>query len=232
MKFDQLLTTTPLGLLDQDAGMLLPPGGLGAIIARAGVGKTAFLVQLAIYQLMKNNSVIHFGIQDTVKKMCLWYEEIRRNIHNTFGLEIHDADWDSLLKQRFLISHKLETFSLAKLEAQLTDLIEQAIFIPRVIIIDGLELNHSAFGFLTNLQKTLTRLNLRAWLSFRSELPPPKEGEDLPDLIKELVTACDCTFLLRLAEAAMRIDVVKCGEANAMERKFLLDPTNLLLTKC
>ena len=44
-------------------------GNFGAVTSRAGVGKTAFLVQIAISSLLKDKNVLHISIKDPVEKV-------------------------------------------------------------------------------------------------------------------------------------------------------------------
>ncbi|MDY6954411.1 MAG: hypothetical protein SWE60_23145, partial [Thermodesulfobacteriota bacterium] len=75
-----LILRNPLRLMGQETEDILPEGGFGAVLARAGVGKTAFLVQLALNSMLKSKNVVHISLDDPVKKVCLWYEEVVRNI--------------------------------------------------------------------------------------------------------------------------------------------------------
>jgi hypothetical protein len=49
-----------------------------------------------------------------------------------------DQLWDAILPHRFIMTFKVEGFSVPKLEERLTDLTEQGIFFPNMIILDGL----------------------------------------------------------------------------------------------
>ncbi len=44
----------PLRLIGYETEDIIPEGGFGAVLARAGVGKTAFLVQIAISTLLRD----------------------------------------------------------------------------------------------------------------------------------------------------------------------------------
>ena len=50
------------------------------MLARAGVGKTAILVQLALNTLLKGKNVLHISLNDPVKKVGLWYKEVFRHL--------------------------------------------------------------------------------------------------------------------------------------------------------
>ena len=54
---------------------ILGRGEFGALTARAGVGKTSFLVQLALDKMLRGRNVLHISIDEPVEKVCLCYED-------------------------------------------------------------------------------------------------------------------------------------------------------------
>ena len=75
---------TPLRFLESENQDLLKAGGFGAILARAGVGKTAFLIQIALDYLLSKRNILYISLNDPVEKVCLWYEEVYRNISKSW----------------------------------------------------------------------------------------------------------------------------------------------------
>ena len=75
MKKDLLLRNPlhQLGLTSEDS---LPDGSFGAVLARAGIGKTAFLVQIALHTMLRDRNVLHISLDDPVEKVTLWYREV------------------------------------------------------------------------------------------------------------------------------------------------------------
>jgi len=133
-----LILRNPLRLLGYETDDILPKGGFGAVLARAGVGKTSLLVQLALNTLLRSKNVLHISLVDSVKKVNLRYEEVFKNITNQYHLEKTDELWESILPHRFIMTFKVEGFSVPKLEERLSDLTEQGIFFPDMVLIDGL----------------------------------------------------------------------------------------------
>ena len=80
----ELIFHNPLRLMGYETEDILPSGGFGAVLARAGLGKTAILVQLALDSLLRSRNVLHISLDDSVKKVCLWYEEVFRNISDQY----------------------------------------------------------------------------------------------------------------------------------------------------
>jgi hypothetical protein len=98
MLVKDLMLRNPFRLLGEEAGQHLESGQLGAVLARAGVGKTAFLVQLALNGLLRNQKVLHISINDPVNKVTLWYEEVFRHITLQYQGQESSANeiWESI----------------------------------------------------------------------------------------------------------------------------------------
>ena len=55
----QINDQSPLRILEQSSHGGLGRGNLGVVMARAGVGKTAFLVHIALDTLLRDRKVFH-----------------------------------------------------------------------------------------------------------------------------------------------------------------------------
>ena len=50
-------------------------GQFGAVLSRAGVGKTGYLVQIALTRLLSDEKVLHISLCDTMEKITIRYNE-------------------------------------------------------------------------------------------------------------------------------------------------------------
>ena len=75
-----LMLKSPLQLLGYENNDIIAEGKFGAVLARAGVGKTALLVQLAINTILRDKNVLHLSLNDPVKKVDLWYQQVLNNL--------------------------------------------------------------------------------------------------------------------------------------------------------
>jgi len=90
--------------------------GFGAVLAYAGVGKTALLVQVALNAMLREQPVLHVSLNDAVSKVDVWYQELFHNIAANYdAAEIQDH-WDKIQPYRFIMTFKVEGFSAPKLE--------------------------------------------------------------------------------------------------------------------
>jgi hypothetical protein len=71
-----LILRNPLHVMAYGNDDILSAGQFGAVLARAGVGKTAFLVQLSLNALLRGKNVLHISLEDPVNKVSLWYKEV------------------------------------------------------------------------------------------------------------------------------------------------------------
>jgi KaiC/GvpD/RAD55 family RecA-like ATPase len=73
---NDLIVRNPLRRMGSETDDVIPEGGFGAVLAHAGVGKTALLVQLALNAMLRDRNVLHISLNDPVGKVSLWYQEL------------------------------------------------------------------------------------------------------------------------------------------------------------
>ena len=102
----ELILRNPLRLMGDETDDIIPEGGFGAVLARAGVGKTALLVQLAVNALLRGNNVLHISLNDPVKKVSLWYKEVFNHLTKPY------IEKDVNIKTRIKIVTKIVFFMI------------------------------------------------------------------------------------------------------------------------
>lgn len=129
---------SPLRLLDRTIHGGLGPGNLGVVLARAGVGKTAFLVQLGLDDLLRERNVLHVSVDSTIERVRAWYDELFTDLVRYTGLV--DSSAARLLVERHrMIQVYSDGFSAERLRSVATILREHAGFVPGAILVDGLD---------------------------------------------------------------------------------------------
>src|SRR5690242_19252674 len=78
---------SPLRVLESSIHGGLGQGKLGVVMARAGIGKTAFLVQVALDDLMRDRDVIHFALGQRLEHVQSWYDALFDDLADYTGLE-------------------------------------------------------------------------------------------------------------------------------------------------
>jgi hypothetical protein len=211
----------PLGRLTGDENEeILPEGGFGAIIARAGVGKTALLIQLAIHSLLCGKKVLHISLNDPVKKVGLWYKEVYRNIAFKYNVPGQEQLFEDMLPHRFIMTFEVEGFSVPKLVERLTDLMEQSIFRPNLIYIDGLPFDNTQIGPLSDLKEFVKKNSLKAWFTVRVH------KDERPGAVENLF---ERVILIQSEGRGIYLRSVKGGKPGTDAAGVLLDPTTMLI---
>ncbi len=219
----------PLRCLGGPAEEVLAPGQFGCVLARAGVGKTALMVQIALNAMLNARNVLHVSLNQPVNKASLWYQNIFAHIASDLAVPQSGQVWESLLPHRFIMTFRTDGFSVPRLEERLGDLIEQNIFVPRMLIVDGLSFDESVRDMLSDLKKIARLHGLQAWFSIRThrhEDPGPggvpKQLADVEDLF---------TVALQLLPVGQEIHVVplKGVQLTPEHSRLVLDPTTMLV---
>jgi len=232
MLIKDLMLRNPFRLLGEEAGQHLESGQLGAVLARAGVGKTAFLVQLALNGLLRDQKVLHISIDDPVNKVTLWYEEVFRHITEQYRDQAASAQeiWEAIVPHRFIMTFKVEGFTVPKLQERLTDLTAQNIFSPDIVIIDGLPLDGPETGVLKELQALSSTGGYPVWVTVLIHRHDETDASGLPVRLSAAVDCFDAVILLQPEKDKIHVRAVK-GTADIKGDAFLLlDPESHLIT--
>ncbi len=232
MLIKDIMLRNPFRLLGEEAGQHLKAGQLGAVLARAGVGKTAFLVQLALNGLLKEQNVLHISIDDPVNKVTLWYEEVFRHITDQYQDQAASAHelWEAIIPHRFIMTFKVEGFSVPKLKERLTDLTAQNIFSPDVVIIDGLPLEGGDLEVLEELKKLSASREFPVWVTVLTHRHDETDENELPVRLAGAVEFFDAVIQLQPENEKIHVRAVKGASDEKVDASLLLDPQSLLIT--
>lgn len=231
MLIKDLMQRNPFRLLGEEEQQL-KAGQIGAVLARAGVGKTAFLVQLALDGLLKDRKVLHISINDPVNKVTLWYEEVFRHITDQYreqAASAHDI-WETIVPHRFIMTFKVEGFSVPKLKERLTDLTTQKIFSPDIVIIDGLPFNGQDLEILEDLKTLSTTGGFPIWVTVLTHRHDETDSLGLPVKFSDALVLFDAVIQLQPKKDRIHVRAVKGTSDEKTGAFLLLDPESLLIT--
>jgi hypothetical protein len=216
-----------LGFAKED---ILDQGGLGIILARAGVGKTALVVQLALNSLIQGTNVLHISLDQPVKKVSLWYKEVFQNLSQKYQISDTEQLWESLLPHRFIMTFRTESFSVATLDERLTDLTEQNVFHPRLIIFDGLPFDAATHAALQDLKAMVLEKKMRSWFTALTHRHEQPAADGLPTQVAGVVNLFDAVVQLQPEGNQIHVRALKGGTQSSQHPGLLLDPATMLVT--
>jgi len=225
----ELILQNPLRFIGDETEDILPEGGFGAVLARAGVGKTALLVQLALHTLLKGKYVLHISLDDPVNKISLWYKEVFRHLTKSYDAKKRNKLWEDLLPYRFIMTFKVEGFSVPKLEERLTDLKEQNIFSPQIVLIDGFHFNETARASLADLKRLAKNHSLHVWFSVKTHRHEKHGPDGMPSPLLNVSNLFDIVIQLRPEDKKIHVMTLKGGPADSDRPALFLDPATMLV---
>jgi len=228
MKKDLLLKNPlhQLGLASEDS---LQAGAFGAVLARAGIGKTAFLVQIALHTMLRDRNILHISLEDPVDKVTLWYREVFNLLAGKRPGQVAAPLWDELLPHRFIMTFRVEGFSVPKLKERMTDLMEQDIFRPHTLIVDGLPFDGDIRRQIEDLKRLCREAGVRCWFTVRTHRHETPMPDGMPPQLSSLQDLFEVAVQLLPDGKDIHIRMLKGLEVPAQEIMVRFDPATMLI---
>jgi hypothetical protein len=224
------LRRSPRTLLERDGHPGPGAGHLAVVMARAGVGKTAFLVGIGIDALLSGQKVLHISLERTVDKVRDWYDDLLKEmLRREKKLEHWTAIQLEIEKRRNIHTYVGHSFSAGRLRATLELLRDAADFVPNVIILDRMEMEGFDPEIIEAAKKMAGDVGAELWMACRTHRDGPEAEEGhLPhpaDRFEHLTA-----FRLDPQDKKVRLHVVKDDQKMlGRDLNVVLDPRTLLL---
>jgi hypothetical protein len=219
---------SPLRLLEKGLHGGLGVGNLGVVLAGHGVGKTAFLVGVALDELLRAGRVLHVCLDHTVAHVRAHYdtmfEELAASTHLENGSELH-AEID---RNRSIRVYPPNSLSAAKLRDAVKFEIDAGAK-PSLLILEGLDCQTLARDEVAELKALAEELAAEVWLSSPvaeesvANLPAPLSG--FGDLISVVLA-------LEPGDGVVALRALKDHDSpDFTALRVSLDPRTLLLVR-
>jgi hypothetical protein len=230
MTREDLIKNNPLRVLNPEGQAAAGPH-MGLVIARAGLGKTAILVQIALDSILRGQKVLHISIGEGLDKAKAWYTDIVRLLAEERRLENPAAVEEAIMGHRMIMTFKVSGFSRPKLEERLKDLMEQSIFVPDCIVVDGFDFSGTGLEAMQDLREFLSGMNVRVWFSSLCHREDTRVSEaGVPAPCHELEDLFETVIVLKAEPDAIRLHILKNGDqGGAVGATLSLDPATMLI---
>lgn len=201
---------------------------MGLVISRAGLGKTAILVQFALDCMMNNSNVLHISIGEGVEKTRSWYDDIVKL------LEVDSVDVPVLMSKRMIMTFKESNFRKAVLAERIEDLVQQEIFKPECLVIDGFDFENASREVLNELRTFAIEAGIKMmWFSAVNHREDTRLSiNGIPAPCHEFDDLFETALLIKPEGEEMFLKILKC-EACAVDpgTVLTLDPSTMLIQK-
>ena len=219
-----------LKILEKSSRKALGRGNLGVLVARAGVGKTACLVHIAMDKLLRNEKLVHASLQDSPEKVTSYYNVIFSELVNALNLT-HPSDIKTQIdKNRMILAYLNQSFDLRRLKENLKNLAEKVGFMPDTIIVDGLDFSKVGVEVFEGFQKLAQELQVEIWFSALSKAAAEsEEARGIPAPADKFDSFFSIVIELQPTPSAVELRLLKDHDsATPLEEKVLLDPKTFL----
>ncbi len=209
MNENTITLDNPLTRLGFDSDRLIEPGQMGAICARAGIGKTSFVVQMGLYAMARGEKVLHISLDEPVTKINLWYREVFNLMAPKNGINLINPAWDTILSNRLIMTLKIDGFSVPRLEERMADLIEQDIFKPQTLIIDGFPFDTCDRALLKDLKNLAEKMGMNVWFTVNTHRHEPPNQDGYPVQLSGISDLFTVLFQMVSDNKSVKLEILK-----------------------
>jgi len=227
-----MIERSPIRVFDRAIGDGLGAGNLGVVLSRPGVGKTAFLIGLAVDQLLQDKKVLYISTKEPVDHIHRFFDEIFHSMAAALDANSVPQRQLKMERNRHILVYNRDFFSLDKLEESVAFLKDAAGFEPDMVIMDGTpRFSLSERWEIEGIRKLAAEWNAEIWTSSithregqeADERGVPTKVARYDDLIDVIVHLCPESDHVRV-----RITKEHASEEIAQVR-MELDPATMLL---
>ena len=226
----QINERSPLRVFERSIHGGLGPGNLGVVLSRPGVGKTSFLVGIALDDLMRNE-VFHVALDQSVDHVRAYYDEIFSDLARTMHLEEAASVRLQVERSRLVHTYLGHSFSMVKLKNALGSLRDHLHFEPALVVIDGFDFGGDHYDEVSEMRQIVRRIHCELWMSARPSpnAPVPQSGQ-LPHPLFRYADLLSVVVSLEPVGDRVRLDLVKDHDNQDLSDLYLdLDPQTMLL---
>ncbi len=202
----------------------------GAVLSRAGVGKTTFLVQIALTQLLQDKKILHISLVEGMDKINLRYSEAYNNLVDSIGYvdpaKAHVL-WEEIESNKVGISYTDKSLDTHKIRDYLNSFSAANLPMPGIIILDGLDFNQDVTTLLSELKTLHNEFSIPTWFSMQCHRDGTLDPEKIPVPLDTYNDFFDNAFLLWPIDS--KIEVISLKKGNDNGQNILLDPANLMV---
>ncbi|MBL8966115.1 MAG: hypothetical protein JNG85_03840 [Spirochaetaceae bacterium] len=230
---EELITKSPVRILEKSIEGGLMAGNIGVIASRKGIGKTSVLVQLALDKLLQGEKVIHVSFTAHTSYVISWYENIFTELAKRRGLEKIDEVRDDLVKNRVIMNFAQEGVSIDQILRSLKAMVVDGGFKAKTLIIDGFDFTLANRAELAKVKDFAKEMGLEVWYSCTLIGEEPLvDKNNIPVILREYLDAIGVLILLEPKAEYIHFTVVKDHERmNPQDLKLKLDAKTLLIAE-
>jgi hypothetical protein len=219
---------SPLRLLEKGLHGGLGTGNLGVVLAGHGVGKTSFLVAVALDELLRGGRVLHVCLDHSVSHVRAHYDTVFEDLASSTRLADTATVHAEIDQRRSIRVYPPNAMSVSKLRDSVK-LEAEAGAQPSLIVLEGLDCEALERGEIDDLKALAGELAAEVWISAASQEEGPAES---PDWLAKLETGISVILTLEPGRDSVALRALKDHEnPDVSALHVALDPRTLLLIR-
>ena len=159
------MEVSPLKILEKSSRKGLGRGNLGVLVARAGVGKTACLIHIALDKLFRKEKLIHISLEDVPEKVISYYNVIFYDLVKALELKNEDDFKMIIDRNRMILAYLNQSFGIHRLRENLKNLAEKIDFRPDTLIVEGIDFSKSPSETFEGFREIAEEFHVETWFS-------------------------------------------------------------------
>lgn len=205
-------------------------GNVGVVVGRHGVGKSAFLVGIALDDLMRGRNVLHVALGQPMWKVREYYDEIFDDLARTSGLENAGTVYREMERHRNIHAYLGRTFSIEKLVSDVAVLKEHADFFPSAILVDGVEFERISGADMAAFRQVARDHDAELWMTATAHRESVFNEHGVPEPVAHLESSMDVIVRLYHDGKAVHVHLLKDhNNPDVSAARVALDPVTMLL---
>jgi AAA domain len=220
---------SPLRLLEKGLHGGLGRGNLGLVLASPGIGKTSFLVGVALDDLLRGKPVLHVALDHNVQHVRDYYDTVFAALAASAHLdENHSAVRAEMDKLRRIRVYPHGAFDAKRLREALALEAELGAQ-PELVVVDGLDVAHRTPAELEEWAAAARDAQVEVWLTANC---PSERIAELPAALRPLERCFGVILAMEPAADAIALRALKEHDnPDVAALHVALDPKTLLLVR-
>lgn len=227
-----MMQRSPVRVFERAIGGGLGAGNLGVVMSRPGVGKTGFLIGLAVDQLLQGRKVLYISTKESVERINDFFDQVFHAMAADLGFDEVPQKQLNMERNRHILVYNRDLFSLEKLEQSVAFLKDTTGFDPDMVIMDGTPRYESTETWeMEGLQRLGRDWGAEIWTSSNTH----REGQKTDERGVPLKVAAHDAFLAVIIHLCTQNDHIKVkivkehGTQEIPQVHLELDPGTMLL---
>jgi hypothetical protein len=223
-----LTARSPVRVLEKGLHGGLGRGNLGLVLAGHGIGKTSFLVGVALDELLRGGHVLHVAIDQTVAHTRAHYDTLFGEMASNARLDdapVVHADVD---RRRSIRAVSSGSFDSAKLR-EAVKIQQETGSAPVLVILENFDAARASKDELADMKALAQEIGAEIWLSVAC---PGEKVDGLPGALANARERFGVILALEPEGKSVALRALKDHEnPDVSALRVALDPRTLLLTR-